>query len=132
MRIFLSILAGFVTTAVLSTAVDHIFHVTEVYPPYGAPMRDTGLLLLAFSYRCVLTVLGAYITALIAKDRAFKATLILGIVGSLLWLAGAIAMWEFAEPWYNIVGVLTGVPLSMTGWRIYTLQAMRTSQPTGA
>ncbi|HEY5825691.1 MAG TPA: hypothetical protein VIT44_15060, partial [Cyclobacteriaceae bacterium] len=61
MRLTLAILAAFVITSVLSSAVDHVFHVTGIYPPYGAPMFETSLLLLASSYRLVFQVLGAYI-----------------------------------------------------------------------
>jgi hypothetical protein len=118
-RIILSIIAGFFVTALLSTAVDHVFHVTGIYPPYGVPFFDTGLLLLAFSYRAVFAVFGSYLTALLAKDQAMKAVLILGSIGSVIWLAGAIVMWEYASPWYNILGILTGVPLSLMGGKLY-------------
>jgi hypothetical protein len=122
-RLILSILAGFLFTAILSTAIDHVFHITGVYPPYGEPMRDSGLLLIAFTYRAILAVAGSYLTASIAKEKAMKAVLILGTIGSLLWLAGAIAMWEFAAPWYNVLGVLTGVPFSLLGGKLYEKRA---------
>jgi hypothetical protein len=118
-RLILSILAGFVITAILSLAVDHVFHMTNVYPPYGEAMLDTGLLLLAFSYRAVFNVFGAYVTASIARDKAMTAVWIMGIVGSLLWLAGALANWELAAPWYNILGVVTGIPFSLAGGKLY-------------
>ena len=60
-----------------------------------------------------------YVTEIIAREQAMKAVLIMGVIGSLIWLAGAIAMWEFAYPWYNILGVLTGVPFSILGGRLY-------------
>jgi hypothetical protein len=82
-------------------------------------MHDSGLLLMAFTYRAIFAIAGAYITALIARESAMKAVWILGIIGSLLWLAGSIAMWEFAVPWYNILGVLTGVPFSLLGGKLY-------------
>lgn len=97
-RLILSIIAGFFVTALLSTAVDHVFHTTGVYPPYGEPLFDIGLLALAFSYRAVFAVFGSYLTALLAKDQAMKAVLILGSIGSVIWLAGSIAMWEYASP----------------------------------
>jgi hypothetical protein len=118
-RIILSITAGFLVTALLSTAVDHVFHVTGIYPPYGEPLFDTGLLALAFAYRAVFTVFGSYLTAVLAKDQAMKAVLILGSVGSVIWLAGSIAMWEYASPWYNVLGILTGIPLSLLGGKLY-------------
>ena len=118
-RLVLSVLAGFIFTAVLSTAVDHIFHITGIYPPYGQPMRDHGLLLLAFAYRAIFTIAGAYVTSTIAREKAMRAVLIMGVIGSLIWLAGTIVMWEFAYPWYNILGVLTGVPFSIIGAKLY-------------
>lgn len=118
-RLILSIIAGFFVTALLSTAVDHVFHTTGVYPPYGEPFFDTGLLALAFSYRAVFAVFGSYLTAVLARDQAMKAVLILGSIGSVIWLAGAIAMWEYASPWYNILGILTGIPLSLLGGKLY-------------
>jgi hypothetical protein len=118
-RFILSIIAGFLFAAILSTAVDHIFHVTGIYPPYGAPMRDHGLLIIAFAYRAVFSIAGAYVTAFIAREKAMKAAVTLGVIGSLLWLVGAIIMWEFAYPWYNILGVITGVPFSIIGAKFY-------------
>ncbi len=121
-RLILSILAGFLATAILSVAVDHVFHVTGVYPPYGEPMLDSGLLAIAFFYRAILCVAGAYLTAVIAREQAMKAVIILGVIGSLLWFAGAMAMWEFAKPWYNILGIATGVPLTWLGGKLYLMR----------
>jgi uncharacterized BrkB/YihY/UPF0761 family membrane protein len=100
-RLVLSIIAGLLITIILSSSVDHIFHTTGIYPPYGQPMFDTGLVLLAFIYRALFAILGAYVTATIAKEKAKKAVLIIGIIGSVLWLAGAIAFWNYIPAWYN-------------------------------
>ena len=118
-RLFLSILAGLLANIILATAADHILHVTNVYPPYGQPMFNTGLVLLAFTYRALFIILCAYLTALIAKDKAGKALWILGIIGSVLWLIGAISFWNYAPAWYNIGGVVLGVPLTLLGGALY-------------
>jgi hypothetical protein len=118
-RLILSIVAGLVVTTILSTGGDHVFHVAGIYPPYGEPMLDSGLLLIAFSYRVVFEIFGSFLTAAIAGERAMKAVIILGTIGSAFWLAGAIVMWEFAQPWYNIAGVVTGIPLTWIGGKIY-------------
>lgn len=65
---------------------------------------------MAFAYRAVFAILGAYVTAIIAREQAKKAVLIVGTVGSILWLIGAIAMWNYAPAWYNIAGIITGIP----------------------
>jgi hypothetical protein len=116
-KLLLAIVVGFLINAVFGTAIDHLFHITNVYPPYGEPMRNHALLLLAFSYRAVLMVLSGYFAAIIAKAK--QAVLILGTIGSVLWLLGALAMWDFAYPWYNVIGVLLAVPLTFVGWLMY-------------
>jgi hypothetical protein len=122
-RLILSILAGFIKTAELSTAVDEVFHSTGIYPPYGQPFLDTPLVLIAFTYRALFAILGSYLTAVIAKDQAKKAVLILGSIGSVLWLVGGIVMWDFAPAWYNLGGVITGIPFALIGGKLYELRA---------
>jgi len=48
-----AVLAGFLAVAVLSLVTDQILHVLQVYPPWGAPMWDPKLNLLALTYRTV-------------------------------------------------------------------------------
>jgi hypothetical protein len=124
-RLILSILAGFLASGILASAVDHVFHTTGVYPPYGVPNYNNASMLLAFSYRVLFGVLGAYITTALAKAQVNKAVLILGIIGSVLWLVGAIAMWNYAPAWYNIIGVVTGIPIALIGKSLYQAKARR-------
>ena len=124
-RLILSILAGFLASGILASAVDHVFHTTGVYPPYGEPNYNNSSMLLAFSYRVLFGVFGAYITSALAREQAHKAVLILGAIGSVLWLAGAIAMWNYAPAWYNIIGVITGIPITLIGKRMYEAKAQR-------
>ena len=123
-RLIFSITGGFVVCAMLSIAADHVFHIIGVYPPYGQPMFETALLLLALSYRVVFSVLGGYLTAMWAKDQAKKAVWILGTIGSVLWLIGGIAMWEYGPAWYNIGGALTGIPCTLLGAKIDEVRLM--------
>lgn len=114
-RLILAVLAGLITNVVLATAMDHLFHTTGVYPPYGQPFRETGPVMLAFTYRALFVILGTYLAARLAKDRAKQAVLTLGTIGSVLWLIGAITMWEYAPAWYNISGVVLGIPFALLG-----------------
>ena len=119
MRFILSIIAGLFISAILATVTDHVFHITNIYPPYGEPFLDHGLLLLAFTYRALFCLLAAYITAIIAREKAMRAVVVLGVIGSLLWLAGTIATWDQAQPWYNVAGVITGVPFTWLAGKLY-------------
>ena len=119
LRLILAIFGGWIIGAALSMGMDYVFHVTNVYPPYGEPMHDDVLLLLAFTYRAVFTIVACYLAAFWARDGAKKAVWVLGILGTLAWLGGSIAMWEFAHPWYNIGGIVTAIPLALIGGKLY-------------
>ena len=120
MRLTFAIVAAFIITAVLSSAVDHVFHVTGVYPPYGEPMFDMGLLLLASSYRLVFQVLGSYIMAIIAKNKAMTAAWIMGTLGTIFWLAGAFFLKGMGPVWYPVLGALLSLPSVLLGVKLYT------------
>lgn len=58
-----AVLLGFIAVVALSLGTDQALHSLDVYPPWGQPMYDTGLNLLALSYRIVYAVIGSYIAA---------------------------------------------------------------------
>lgn len=118
-RLILAIVAAILINFILATAIDHGFHVAGIYPPYGEPMMDNGLMALAFSYRVIITIFAAYITAMIAKEKAKTAIYFTGILGTALWGAGAIFAWDFGPAWYHIVGIASALPLAITGWKLY-------------
>lgn len=124
-RIILGILAGWITGALLSIATDAIFHAAGIFPPVGQPFFDTGLLAIAFTYRAVYQIAGAYITAMVAKDKAEIAVLISGIIASVVWLIGTIAMWNLVAPWYNIGGFVMSVPFALIGGKLYLLRLQK-------
>lgn len=122
-RLVLAIVAAVLINFILASAIDHIFHTTGVYPPYGEPMMDNGLMALAFSYRAVITIFAAYITAMIAKERAKTAIYFTGILGTVLWSAGAIFAWDFGPAWYHLVGIASALPLAILGWKLHERRA---------
>ena len=124
-RIILAVLASVLINAILASAIDHVFHVTGVYPPYGQPYFDTGLYLLALGYRFIITIGAAYVTAMISKEQSQKALLISGILGTILWLVGTIAMREMGPLWYGIVGAVTTIPLVLLGGKLYQREAAK-------
>jgi len=93
-----AVAAAVVANAVLAPATDQLFHVLEVYPPWGQAMPDAGDNLLALGYRLAYGVLGGYIAARLARQDApgspMRAALAFGVVG-LLNLAGGVggALW---------------------------------------
>ena len=110
-----AVLAGLVAIFVLSLGTDQVFHGLEVFPPWGEPMTDTGLLLLAFAYRCVYAVAGCYLAARVAPSAPMGHAMTLGAVGVVLSTAGAMAMWDFGAHWYPVALVISSLPLAWLG-----------------
>src|SRR4029434_9190301 len=81
LRSTMAVFVGFISVAVLSLGTDQVLHVLEIYPPWGRPMHDPSLNVLALSYRIVYTILGGYITASLAPPFTMPHLLVVGIFG---------------------------------------------------
>jgi hypothetical protein len=112
-----AVLAGVLLVVVLSTVTDQILHVLHVYPPWGQPMFEPGLNLLALSYRIVFTILGAWLTARLAPYAPMRHVWIYGAVGLVLGTLGAVATIpkHWGPNWYPILLVVTALPCAWAG-----------------
>lgn len=120
-RSTLAVLAGLVGLVALSLGTDQILHVLKVYPPWGEPMYEPGLNLLALAYRIVYAVLGSYLTARLAPRAPMRHALVLGVIGLVVSTAGAIAAipMNLGPAWYPIALALTALPCAWLGGRLY-------------
>jgi hypothetical protein len=116
-----AVLAGFVAVVVLSLGTDQVLHVLQVYPPWGQPMYEPGLNLLALSYRIVYTVVGSYITARFAPHSPMRHVWALGVIGFVVGMAGAIATipMHLGPAWYPVSLALTALPCAWLGGTLY-------------
>ena len=112
------VLAGLATIFAVTTGVDVVLHQTGVFPPPGATGMSHGLFLLAFSYRAVIDVFGCYLTARLAPSRPMLHAMILGGIGLMLSVAGAIAMWDPEFAWYPILLAASALPSAWLGARL--------------
>jgi len=112
---------GFVAVVVLSLGTDEVLHVLKVYPPWNEPMYNSGLCFLALSYRIVYTVLGSYIAAQYAPHHPMGHALVLGVVGTVVGTAGAIATipMHLGPAWYPIAIAVTALPCAWLGGVLY-------------
>ena len=125
LRSVLAVLAGFLAVAGLSLATDQVLHELEVYPPWGQPMWDPGLNVLALSYRTIYTILGGYITASLAPRSPMRHVVILGIIGLIAGTAGAVTAISLANlgpNWYPIALAVTAFPCVWLGGWLYTVK----------
>jgi hypothetical protein len=120
-----AVVAGLLTIVILSTATDMVLHATGVYPPAGQPMDD-ALFLLATAYRIVYGVAGCYIAARLAPDRPMQHALVLGVVGVVVSIAGAVATWNrgpaFGPKWYPLAVIAIALPCAWAGGRLRVMQ----------
>ena len=88
-----AVLAGVLTIIIVTTLVDIALHVAGVFAGPEVPLTD-ALSVLASSYRLVINIGGAYLTARLAPDRPLWHALILGGVGTVLGVVGVVATWN--------------------------------------
>lgn len=129
-RSILAVFVGFVVVFVLSLGTDQVLHVLGVYPPWGAPMYEPELNLLALAYRFAYTVGGGWLVAKLAPNAPMKHVMIFAAIGllfGLLGVAGAMAMSPRLGPlWYPLGVAVTGPIGAWAGGVLYT---RRSRQP---
>jgi len=124
-RSIVAVLTGFIAVFIVSLATDQLMHVLDIYPPWGEPMLDTGLLSLALSYRIVYGIAGGYIVARLAPRNPMRHALVMGGIGLVLSVAGGIAMWDMGAHWYAVAVALTALPCAWFGGWLFINRAKR-------
>jgi len=124
-----AVIAGVLTIMVVTTLVDVGLHLAKVYPPMNQPINDS-LALLASSYRLIISIAGAYLTARLAPDRPLYHAVLLGCVGTVLGLIGVVATWNLGlgPRWYPISLAVLALPHCWAGGWLYE-RARRSSRP---
>ena len=121
-----AVVAGVLVIIVVTTILDLVLHAIHVFPPVNQPINDR-LALIATSYRIIITIGGAWVTARLAPARPMKHALILGVVGVVLGLAGVIATWSLAlgPRWYALALPIASIPECWLGGKLHELGSRR-------
>jgi len=119
-----AVLAGLVFIGVTHTATDVILESIGVLPK-GNLYVGTGLILIVIGYRAVLSLIGCYITALLAPRCPMKHALVLGIVGVVLSTVGAIATanMKLGPSWYAWTLVAISLPIAWPAGKLHELRS---------
>jgi hypothetical protein len=119
-----AVAAGVLVVIVVTTAVDVLLHAVGVFPEAGQPL-DNALSLLASSYRLVITVGAAWLTATLAPAKPMKHAMVLGAIGTLLGLAGVVATWnlDLGPRWYPVSIAVLAMPECWAGAKIQQRQS---------
>jgi hypothetical protein len=123
-----AVLAGLLAVIFVTTVTDAALHATGVFPPFGQPMAD-ALFMLATAYRVVYGVAGGYVAARLAPHGPVRHAVAVGVIGSLLGAAGAVATWErgpaFGPKWYSLAVIAIAVPSAWVGGILRAWQLRR-------
>jgi len=117
-----AVAAGFIVTALASTAADAVMHAADIFPSALRLMSDP-LFALAAAYRALFTVAGGYVTARLAPDRPMRHAWILAGIGLVAGLAGVVAYYaiggaELGPAWYAISIPVKAIPCVWLGGRL--------------
>ncbi len=117
-----AVAAGFLVTALASTATDALLHATGVFPKQPQLMSD-ALFALASIYRALYTVAGGYVTARLAPTRPMRHAWILAGIGLAAGLAGVVAYYaiggaELGPAWYALSIPIQAIPCVWLGARL--------------
>lgn len=123
-RSILSVLAGFVTIFVVTTAVDIALHAAHFFPPLGE-YTTSGPLAVASAYRFIISTAGCYVTARLAPDRPLRHAAVLGGIGVLLSIAGAVSFRGLGPAWYPLSLVVMSPLCAWLGGRLRELELGR-------
>jgi len=121
-----AVVAGVLVTLVVTTVVDMLLHVLGVFPVMGQPLND-ALSLLATSYRIVISVGAAWLTARLAPTKPMRHAIILGIIGTVLGIVGVVATWNLGlgPRWYPIALAALAIPQCWAGGKLREMQSGR-------
>ena len=114
-RSVLALLLCFVAVVFLSLGTDAMLRGLGLFPPINQPMNDQRLLVLAFAYRSLYSVIGGYLVARFAPYAPMGHALVSGVAGLVLGTAGVIAMWNLGSHWYSIALAATALPYAWLG-----------------
>ena len=115
-----AVLAGAAAGIVVTLITDAVLHKVGVFPPQGQPASDAALAL-ATTYRTIYGIGGAYLTARLAPSRPMLHVTILGVLGLIASLVGAVLTWNkmeiYGPHWYPVALVVLALPQSwLGGW----------------
>ena len=117
-RSILAVFAGFVTIVILSEGTDFLLMKAGVFPPLDQPFTNQ-LLMLATFYRIVYSIAGCYLAARLAPNRPSGHALVLGGIGCVVGIAGAIVMRGKGPEWYPWTLVVLALPCGWLGGALH-------------
>lgn len=117
-----AVLAGIVFIVIAHSGTDLVLEKLGIFPPPNQGFHVTWMVVTATVYRSVYTIIGGYITAMLAPTRPLLHAVILGVIGIVASIAGAIVMipLNLGPAWYPIALVILALPCTWLGGKLKT------------
>lgn len=112
-----AVLAGLVFIFVTHSGVDLILESLGIFTPPSQRFDTPWMVVTAFTYRTVLSIVGCFITGVLAPSRPMLHSLVLGFIGLALSTALAVVLipMDLGPAWYPIALAVISVPCGWIG-----------------
>jgi len=115
-----AILAGLITLVILSIATDVILETTGLMQIDPFDANPWWLIVIVIIYRNVYSTTGCYLAARLAPNKPMRHAMILGFIGFVLTIVGAIVMWDVPPHWYPITLAVLALPGAWLGGKLFS------------
>lgn len=124
-RSILAVVAGFLFIAVLAGSTGAALGAAGYLPANGEPMMDTGPVLLEAAYVALFAIAGCWLAARLAPSRPMRHALVLGLLGLVFNVVGAMAAWGQRPDWAMLLNLALVMPYAWLGGRLREMQLDR-------
>ena len=113
-------LVGIIVGASLSFGTDFILRSAGILPEDNLYV-SAGLIWAVLLYRSAYNVLGFYIVARLAPNNPMRLALVLGVIGTILSIVGAVVTWNMnvGPHWYALTLAALTMPSAWLGGKLY-------------
>jgi hypothetical protein len=125
LKSFTAVTIGLTAGLLLSVAADLLLVALGILDGSGVKNASLFTVIVVILYRFAFNVIGSYLAARLAPGKPMHHALVLGLIGFIFSITGAILMWNEAPPYYNIILVLMAFPAAWAGGRWYRYRSSR-------
>ena len=113
--------AGILVGVILSLMTDTLLQKTGILP-HDNLWVGPWLIIFVLFYRTVYNIIGSYIVARLAPQNPMKHVIIVGILGTIVSIVGAVATrnMDLGPVWYAWTLAALTLPSSWVGGKLYT------------
>jgi hypothetical protein len=121
-----AILAGFIVVFALSYGTDALLEQLGVIPKGRLPMYGSeAIIFMILAYRTIYNIVGSYLVARLAPSHPMRHALIIGALGFVGSIGGAIAGGDLGPAWYAWSIVVVALPCAWLGGKLFELRSAK-------